>query len=65
MTDMARPDRCAWCYTTLQEFRISGRTFRPGDVLNHRHLAIGPRAIARLISEGKIEVQQPPVEEDE
>ena len=60
---MARPDVCAWHYTTLQEFRISGRTFRPGDTIDRRHLAIGPRAIARLISEGKIEVQQPVEEE--
>jgi hypothetical protein len=62
---MTRPDRCAWHYTTLQEFRFGGRTYSIGDTINRRHLAIGPRAIARLIADGKIEVQQPPVEEDE
>lgn len=53
-----KPDVQQWTFNVLAEFRISGRTFRPGDVLNRRRLAIGPRTIARLISEGKIEVPQ-------
>lgn len=51
-----KPDVQQWTFNVLATFRISGRTFQPGDVLNRRHLAIGPRTIARLISEGKIEV---------
>ena len=61
---MARPDQCAWCFTALQPFRFGGRSYSIGDTIDRRHLAIGPRAIERLIAEGKIEVQHP-VEEDE
>ena len=55
---MARPDRTQWTFSVLTSFRLGGKTYNPGDELNRRHLAIGPRAIARLISEGKIEVPQ-------
>lgn len=60
---MTRHQVTAWYFTTLQEFRFGGRTYSIGDTIDRRHLAIGPRAIARLISEGKIEVQQPVEEE--
>ena len=53
---MARPDRTQWTFNVLASFRLGGRTYLPGDILNRRRLAIGPRVIARLISEGKIEV---------
>lgn len=53
---MTRPDRTQWTFSVLATFRLGGRTYNPGDILNRRRLAIGPRTIARLIAEGKIEV---------
>ena len=53
---MARPDVTQWTFNVLASFRLGGRTYQPGDILNRRRLAIGPRAIARLIAKGKIEV---------
>ncbi len=53
---MTRPDVTQWTFNVLATFRLGGRTYNPGDVLNRRRLAIGPRTIARLIAEGKIEV---------
>ena len=53
---MTRPEETAWTFNVLATFRISGRTFEPGDTLNRRHMAIGPRKIRQLIDAGKIEV---------
>jgi len=53
---MNRPDVTQWTFNVLSTFRLGGRTYQPGSVLNRRRLAIGPRAIERLIAEGKIEV---------
>ena len=53
---MTRPDVVAWTFNVLVSFRLGGRTYQPGDVLNRRRLAIGPRKIRKLIDTGKIEV---------
>ena len=53
---MIRPDVTAWTFNVLVAFRLGGRTYQPGDVLNRRRLAIGPRKIRKLIDTGKIEV---------
>ncbi|QDU67323.1 hypothetical protein [Engelhardtia mirabilis] len=51
-----KPDVQQWTFNVLATFRLGGRTYNPGDVLNRRHLAIGPRVIRELIDTGKIEV---------
>ncbi len=53
---MTRPDVSAWFFNVLQEFRFGGRTYKVGDSIDRRHLAIGPRAIRKLIDQGLIEV---------
>jgi hypothetical protein len=54
-----RPDVTAWRFTVLVSFRLGGRTYGPGDVLNRRRLAIGPRKIRKLLDTGKVEVETP------
>jgi len=53
---MTRPEVTAWTFNVLASFRLGGRTYQPGDVLNRRRLAIGPRAIRKLLDQGLIEV---------
>lgn len=53
---MTRADVTAWTFNVLASFRLGGRTYQPGDVLNRRHLAIGPRQIRELLDKGLIEV---------
>ena len=53
---MNRHQITAWYFTALQDFRFGGRSYSIGDTINRRHRAIGPRAIGRLIADGKIEV---------
>ena len=53
---MDRPDVTAWDFNVLATFRLGGRTHQPGDTLNRRRLAIGPRKIRELIDSGLIEV---------
>jgi hypothetical protein len=53
---MTKPDVTQWTFNVLATFRLGGRTYQPGDILNRRHLAIGPRKIGELIADGKIEV---------
>lgn len=53
---MTKPDSLRYTFTCLQSFRLGGRTYQPGDVLNRRHLAIGHRVIRELLDTGKIEV---------
>ena len=53
---MTRSELTAWTFNVLASFRFGGRSYAPGDVLNRRHLAIGPRAIGKLLSQGLIEV---------
>jgi hypothetical protein len=51
-----KPDVQQWTFLVLSPFRLGGRNFSPGDILNRRRLAIGPRVIRELIDTGKIEV---------
>ena len=53
---MTKPDVTRYTFNVLATFRLGGRTYQPGDVLNRRHLAIGHRVIRELIDTGKIEV---------
>lgn len=53
---MTRPDVVAWTFNVLASFRLGGRTYNPGEVLDRRHLAIGPRKVRELIDSGLIEV---------
>ncbi len=51
-----KPDVQQYLFNVLVSFRLGGRTYQPGDVLNRKRLAIGPRRIRELIDTGKIEV---------
>jgi hypothetical protein len=51
-----KPDVQQWTFLVLSPFRLGGRNYQPGDILNRRRLAIGPRVIRELIDTGKIEV---------
>jgi hypothetical protein len=53
---MTKPDVLRYTFNVLQEFRLGGRTYKPGDVLNRRRLAIGHRTIRELLDANKIEV---------
>ena len=53
---MNRPDVSAWLFTVLQGFRRAGRTYKVGDTIDRRLLAIGPSDIRKLIDQGLIEV---------
>lgn len=53
---MTRPAVTSWTFNVLASFRFAGRTYQPGDRLNRRRLAIGPRRIRKLIDSNKIEV---------
>jgi len=53
---MTKPDVTRYTFNVLATFRLGGRTYQPGDVLNRRHLAIGHRVIRELLDSGKIEV---------
>jgi hypothetical protein len=49
---MTKPDELMYEFSVLQSFRLGGRTYQPGDVLNRRHLAIGHRVIRELLNAG-------------
>jgi len=51
-----KPTVQEWTFNVLSAFRLGGRTYNPGDVLDRRHLAIGPDRIRKLIASGHIEV---------
>lgn len=53
---MTKPDVTRYTFNVLASFRLGGRTYHPGEILNRRHLAIGQRVIRELIDNGKIEV---------
>ena len=53
---MTKPDEVRYTFNVLETFRLGGRTYQPGDVLNRRRLAIGHRVIRELLDGGKIEV---------